>query len=36
MFLKKLRDFGIADAEDLRGDIDYGALLIFATMAKLV
>jgi hypothetical protein len=36
MFLKKLRDFGLADAEDLRGDIDYGALLIFATMAKLV
>ena len=36
MFLKKLRDFGLADAEDLRGDIDYQALAIFATAAKLV
>jgi hypothetical protein len=36
MFLKKLRDFGLSDAEDLRGDVDYGALLIFATMGKLV
>lgn len=36
MFLKKLRDFGLADAEDLRGDIDYQALAIFATAAKLI
>lgn len=36
MFLKKLRDFGLSDAEDLRGDIDYQALAIFATAAKLV
>lgn len=36
MFLKKLRDFGLSDAEDLRGDIDYQALAIFVTAAKLI
>ena len=36
MFIKKLRDSGLADAEDLRGDIDYQALVVFATAAKMV
>jgi hypothetical protein len=36
LFIKKLRDFGLDDAEDLRGDIDYQALAVFATAAKLI
>lgn len=36
LFLKKLRQAGLADAEDLRGDIDYQALAVFATAAKMI
>jgi PP-loop superfamily ATP-utilizing enzyme len=36
MFLDRLRKSGLADAEDLRGDIDYRALAIFATAAKMI
>ena len=36
MFLDRLRKFGINDAEDMRGDIDYQALAVFATAAKLI
>jgi hypothetical protein len=36
LFLKKLRQAGLADAEDLRGDIDYQALATFATAARMM
>ena len=36
LFLQKLRDFGMADAESMRGDVDYQALAVFATAAKLI
>lgn len=36
MFLYQLRKAGLADAEDLRGDIDYQALAVFSTAAKLL
>ncbi len=36
MFMERLRRFGLSDAEGLRGDIDYQALAIFATAAKLI
>jgi hypothetical protein len=34
--MERLRRFGLSDAEGLRGDIDYQALAIFATAAKLI
>jgi hypothetical protein len=36
MFLERLRRFGLGDAESMQGDIDYQALAIFATAAKLI
>jgi hypothetical protein len=36
MFLDRLRKFGLDDAEGMQGDIDYQALAIFATAAKLI
>lgn len=36
MFLDRLRKFGMSDAEGMRGDIDYQALAVFATAAKLI
>ena len=36
LFLQKLRDFGMADAEKMQGEVDYQALAIFATAAKLI
>ena len=36
MFINKLRQAGLSDAEDLRGDIDYQALAIFATAARMM
>lgn len=36
LFIKKLREFDLDDIEDLRGEIDYQALAIFATAARLV
>ena len=36
LFLQKLRDFGMADAESMQGEVDYQALAIFATAAKLI
>ena len=36
MFLDRLRKFGMNDAEDMQGDIDYQALAVFATAAKLI
>jgi len=36
LFLQKLRDFGMADAERMQGEVDYQALAIFATAAKMV
>jgi hypothetical protein len=36
MFLDRLRKFGLSDAEGMRGDIDYQALAVFATAAKLI
>jgi hypothetical protein len=36
LFLKKLREFDLDDAEDFRGDIDYQALAIFATAARML
>jgi len=36
MFLDRLRKFGLDDAEGMQGDIDYQALAVFATAAKLI
>lgn len=36
LFLQKLRDFGLDDAESMQGEIDYQALAVFATAAKLI
>jgi hypothetical protein len=36
MFLERLRMFGLDDAESMRGEIDYQALAVFATAAKLI
>lgn len=36
MFLDRLRKFGLSDAEGMQGDIDYQALAVFATAAKLI
>jgi len=36
MFIGKLQEFGMNDAQSLRGEIDYQALAVFATVAKLI
>lgn len=36
LFVGKLQEFGMSDGQSLRGDIDYQALAIFATAAKLI
>lgn len=36
LFIGKLRDFGMTDGQSLQGDVDYQALAIFATAAKLI
>ena len=36
LFVGKLQEFGMSDAQSMQGEIDYQALAIFATAAKLI